>query len=66
KRKKKRKICWAGDSGGPLINTDKILIGLTSWGDGCAEAAKPGVYTDAILLRDWIKNNTAKGDHNDR
>lgn len=37
-----------------------VLIGITSWGDGCAEAGKPGVYTDAILLRDWIKKQIEK------
>ncbi|MEU6850106.1 serine protease [Actinacidiphila alni] len=33
-----------GDSGGPLVVADRV-IGLVSWGSGCAEAAYPGVYT---------------------
>jgi len=33
-----------GDSGGPLI-VDGKLAGITSWGEGCAAAGKPGVYT---------------------
>jgi trypsin len=33
-----------GDSGGPLVAGGK-LIGITSWGQGCAEAGYPGVYT---------------------
>jgi secreted trypsin-like serine protease len=33
-----------GDSGGPLVVGD-TLIGIVSWGDGCALAGKPGVYT---------------------
>ncbi|SDG91285.1 Trypsin [Lentzea fradiae] len=32
-----------GDSGGPLVAGGK-LIGITSWGQGCASAGYPGVY----------------------
>ncbi|WP_435193604.1 S1 family peptidase [Streptomyces sp. NRRL F-5630] len=40
-----------GDSGGPLVAGGK-LIGLVSWGSGCAEAGSPGVYTRISAVAD--------------
>ncbi|EFN72369.1 Transmembrane protease, serine 13, partial [Camponotus floridanus] len=45
-----------GDSGAGLVNEDNVLLGITSWGDGCGEINSPGVYTDAIFLAPWINN----------
>ncbi|XP_050792593.1 transmembrane protease serine 3 isoform X2 [Gopherus flavomarginatus] len=46
-----------GDSGGPLackdMNTWK-LVGTTSFGMGCAEVNKPGVYSRTSSFLDWI------------
>ncbi|XP_072765527.1 vitellin-degrading protease [Anoplolepis gracilipes] len=47
-----------GDSGASIVNENNILLGVTSWGDGCAEMYSPGVYTNAVCLRHWIKNKT--------
>jgi trypsin len=42
-----------GDSGGPLIFGNRLL-GVISWGDGCAEPGRPGVYAKVALYRGWI------------
>lgn len=38
-----------GDSGGPLVATNSgkdVQVGIVSWGVGCAQAGKPGHYTE--------------------
>ncbi|MBV8932060.1 MAG: serine protease [Kutzneria sp.] len=47
-----------GDSGGPLIAGGK-LIGITSWGQGCAEAGFPGIYTRVITYSSLINQQLA-------
>ncbi|SFO85508.1 Trypsin [Amycolatopsis arida] len=42
-----------GDSGGPLL-VGNTVIGIVSWGEGCAQAGKPGVYTRLSTYSDEI------------
>ena len=50
-----------GDSGGPLVGNYSgvlYLVGIVSWGEGCAESGYPGVYTRASVYSDWIESHT--------
>ncbi|XP_017131041.1 trypsin-1 [Drosophila elegans] len=42
------------DSGGPLSVREQ-LVGIVSWGVGCALADKPGVYSRLDALYPWLK-----------
>ncbi|XP_063961475.1 uncharacterized protein LOC129269155 [Lytechinus pictus] len=49
-----------GDSGGPMVaykngtSDQYYLIGIVSWGFGCAQPDFPGVYTRVTEFEDWI------------
>ncbi|KAM9468645.1 transmembrane protease serine 4a isoform 2-T2 [Clarias gariepinus] len=45
-----------GDSGGPLVRLDKrwTLVGVVSWGVGCAREGEPGVYSNVEQMLNWV------------
>lgn len=54
-----------GDSGGPLLGgsaeTSWHLIGIVSFGNGCAEAAFPGVYHRTWTTMSWLSRTRRFG-----
>jgi secreted trypsin-like serine protease len=53
-----------GDSGGPALarveGGARVLFAVTSWGEGCAEAEKFGVYARLIAVKGWIDSVLAQ------
>ncbi|GHB14580.1 MULTISPECIES: S1 family peptidase [Streptomyces] len=52
-----------GDSGGPMFRKDNagawIQVGIVSWGEGCARAGYPGVYTEVSTFAAAIASAAA-------
>ena len=55
-----------GDSGGPLFadgSGGRRVVGVTSWGNGCAQEGFPGVYARVAdtKLRTWVESVAPNG-----
>jgi secreted trypsin-like serine protease len=54
-----------GDSGGPVMSTASNaagtpeLVGIVSWGFGCARKLQPGVYTRVTTISQWASDTMA-------
>lgn len=54
-----------GDSGGPLLDANGMQVGVTSWGEGCAEPNSPGVYSRVSKVAStWIKDTICSRSQN--
>lgn len=54
-----------GDSGGPLYDAqNNVLVGIVSWGVGCADPEFPGVYSRISNQWNWLKSTICSGHSN--
>ncbi|KAM6160967.1 mannan-binding lectin serine protease 1-like [Erethizon dorsatum] len=57
------KDACAGDSGGPMVTLDRkrgqwYLVGTVSWGEGCGQKDRYGVYSYIYHNKRWIQDVT--------
>jgi len=47
-------------SGGPLLTAANVVVGIVSWGTGCAHAESPGVYARVSTAYGWITDQVCE------
>ncbi|KAM6945722.1 coagulation factor VII-like [Aplochiton taeniatus] len=55
-----------GDSGGPLVTLYRktvFLLGIVSWGKGCARPGNYGIYTRVSNYLEWVLRHTSGTNH---
>lgn len=64
-----RKDACEGDSGGPMVTLYRdtwFLVGLVSWGEGCGQLDKLGIYTKVSNYNNWINSVREEWDRGHR
>ena len=49
-----------GDSGAPVVSnvaTSLVLVGITTFGQGCAQSNRPNIFTKPLFHKSWIKDS---------
>jgi secreted trypsin-like serine protease len=55
--------CLKGDSGGPFVcyvDNHWVLVGIVSWGEGCAWEGAPELFASVPHFNDWIQRQIAE------
>ena len=52
--------CRPLDSGAPVVSkvaTSLVLVGITTFGHGCAQTTRPNIFTKPLYHKPWIQNS---------
>ena len=49
-----------GDFGGPMVDSEGLLVGIATWRIGCAREDYPGVFTEVSAYIKWINETISR------